>query len=151
LTLVGTTIPNPGKDQERNRGAELHKAVSARIGSAPFGDTGQFPDVFDQLLEVKLQTSSTIDLGLISPDSTEPLADLPGFHHYDVRYSVFYGSIEGANVRLEKLVLSVGSDFFSFFQRFEGNVSNEKRQIRLPRDFFAQAESLPDQGVDSGL
>jgi hypothetical protein len=49
---------------------------------------------------------------------------------------VFYGTVVGSEVRLNHLVLTRGADFFSFFQRFEGNVVNAKLQIRLPRDFF---------------
>ena len=67
---------NAGFDQERNRGAALHALVCKALGYAGYQDDGQFPDVRHQLLEVKLQTSPTIDLGLVRPDSTEPL-DVP--------------------------------------------------------------------------
>ena len=62
-----------GFDQERNRGAELHKLVCQRLGYLDYRDDGQFPDVRHQLLEVKLQSSPTIDLGLVCPDSEEAL------------------------------------------------------------------------------
>src|SRR5207245_592888 len=48
-TLVGTVIANPGIDQERNRGAALHELICGKIGGCQFADTGQFPDVVDQL------------------------------------------------------------------------------------------------------
>ena len=99
-------------------------------------DTGSFPDVVEQLLEVKLQTAATIDLGLVSPSDTTPLEFLPGVRHCDVRYAVYYGTIIGREVLLEHLVLIRGADFFSYFQRFEGRVLNAKLQIPLPRDFF---------------
>ena len=99
-------------------------------------DTGSFPDVMEQLLEVKLQTAATIDLGLVSPDDATPLEFLPGVRHCDVRYAVYYGTIVGREVRLDHLVLARGADFFSYFQRFEGRVVNAKLQIPLPRDFF---------------
>jgi hypothetical protein len=135
LTLVGSTIINPGIDQERNRGAALHQAICRLLKSAG-ADCGQFPDVPDQLLELKLQTASTIDLGLVCPDSEEKIAGLPKFRHCDVRYAVFYGSLIPAGVRLEHLILTTGADFFSFFRRFEGKVKNAKRQIPLPVGFF---------------
>jgi hypothetical protein len=135
LTLVGSTIVNPGIDQERNRGAALHKAICKCLKSR-WADCGQFPDIPDQLLEIKLQTASTIDLGLVCPDSKEKIADLPKFRHCDVRYAVFYGSLVPAGVRLEQLILTTGADFFSFFRRFEGKVKNAKLQIRLPAGFF---------------
>lgn len=72
-TLIGESFPDPGKDQERNRGAALHKLICERLGYSRYEDNGQFPDIRHQLLEVKLQTSPTIDLGLVLPDSTGPL------------------------------------------------------------------------------
>lgn len=135
-TLCGSTIPDPGKDQERNRGAALHRAICAKLGGMPFGDSGQFPDVPSQLLELKLQTSPTIDLGLVSPDNAEPLSESPDFRHCDIRYAVFYGTVVKNEVRLDHLVLATGEDFFSFFQRFEGKIKNKKIQMPLPRGFF---------------
>jgi hypothetical protein len=49
---------------------------------------------------------------------------------------VFYGAVVGNQVRLDYVVLTLGADFFSFFQRFEGKVVNTKLQIPLPRSFF---------------
>jgi len=74
-TIVGTTIFNPGIDQERNRGAALHEAICKCLNNS-WSDCGRFPDVPDQLLEIKLQTAPTIDLGLVCPDSTERIAGL---------------------------------------------------------------------------
>jgi hypothetical protein len=137
VKLVGERLSDPGLDQERNRGAALHRAVCGALGITEFCDTGSFPDVLEQLVEVKLQTSPTIDLGLVSPDDPTPLTFLPAIRHCDVRYAVFYGTIVGREVRLDHLVLTRGADFFSFFQRFEGKVVNAKLQIPLPVDFFA--------------
>lgn len=136
LKLAGKHLSDPGLDQERNRGAALHKAVYEALGIAKYKDTGNFPDVMEQLVEVKLQTAATIDLGLVSPDDATPLDFLPRVRHCDVRYAVFYGTIVGSQVRLDHLVLTHGADFFTYFQRFEGKVVNAKLQIPLPRDFF---------------
>ena len=100
-------------------------------------DSGQFPDVKEHLLEIKLQTSPTIDLGLVCPDSTEPIDDLPMFRHCDVRYAVFYGSLVPLGVQLKYVVLSTGADFFEHFHLFGGLVVNRKYQIPLPGDFFS--------------
>ncbi len=136
LKLVGKRLSDPGLDQERNRGAALHKAVCGTLGMSNYADTGSFPDVMEQLVEVKLQTAATIDLGLVSPDDATPLEFFPRVRHCDVRYAVFYGTVAGSEVRLDYLVLTRGADFFIFFQRFEGRVVNAKLQIPLPRDFF---------------
>jgi len=137
LKLVGTTIPNPGITQERNRGSSLHEAVCKTLGNLVWQDNGQFPDLKEHLLEIKLQTAPTIDLGLVCPDSTEPIDDLPMFRHCDVRYAVFYGTLVPRGVQLNHLVLCTGADFFDRFQLFGGLVTNKKYQIPLPSDFFS--------------
>ncbi len=143
-SLVGRSFANAGSDQERNRGAELHRMVCQALGYQSYADDGQFPDVRNQLLEVKLQTSPTIDLGLVEPASTEPLDlnDLPEgtVRHCDVRYAIFGASSANGQVTLTSLVLSTGEDFFKRFPRFEGKVLNKKIQIPLPRGFFGKAK-----------
>ena len=136
LSLIGKTMPDPGLDQERNRGGALHEAVCLALGMEEKRDTGTCPDVVEQLLELKLQTSPTIDLGLVSPDDESPLHNMPGVRHCDIRYAVFYGSTDGAEVDIQHIVLCAGKDFFKFFQRFEGKVINTKLQIPLPSSFF---------------
>ena len=124
---------------------------AASIGALVPGDGPRripIPDVRHQLLEVKLQTSPTIDLGLVTPESTEPL-DVPMLdgvqvRHCDVRYAIFYAKIEGGNVTLTHLLVSSGADFFKRFPQFQGKVLNAKLQIPLPAKFFAQTEGLPD-------
>ncbi len=91
--LVGKSFQDAGHDQERNRGAALHKLVCHELGYADYRDDGRFPDVRQQLLEVKLQTAPTIDLGLVCPNS-EAALDVPQIggqqiRHCDVRYAIF--------------------------------------------------------------
>jgi hypothetical protein len=138
--LVGRLIPDPGTDQERNRGGALHREICRAIGYKRTVDDGRFPDVRHQLLEVKLQTSHTIDLGLVTPSSEEPL-DIPQINtiqvrHCDVRYGLFYGRLEAKTVRLTHFFLTTGRDFFSRFPQFGGHILNRKLQIPLPKDFF---------------
>jgi hypothetical protein len=139
--LVGRLIVDPGIDQERNRGGELHREICQALGYKRTADDGQFPDVRHQLLEVKLQTSPTIDLGLVTPSSEEAL-DAPQINdvqirHCDVRYALFLGRSQGQGVMLTHFFLTTGRDFFSRFPQFGGRVLNRKLQIPLPRDFFA--------------
>ena len=138
--LVGQSFADAGFDQERNRGAALHRLVCSALGYSSYQDDGQFPDVRHQLLEVKLQTSPTIDLGLVRPNSTEPL-DVPmiggqQIRHCDVRYAVFYATIEKSAVNLTHLFLTTGEAFFSRFRQFQGKILNAKLQIPLPSSFF---------------
>ncbi len=138
--LVGQKFANAGVDQERNRGAALHRLVCTTLGYASYQDDGQFPDVRHQLVEVKLQTSPTIDLGLVRPNSTEaldvPMIEGKQIRHCDVRYAVFYGRVAAGQVELTHVFLSTGEGFFNRFPQFQGKVLNAKLQIPLPSDFF---------------
>lgn len=138
--LLGNRFADIGYDQERNRGASLHQLICQNLGYADFRDDGQFPDIRHQLLEVKLQTSPTIDLGLVCPDSDAKL-DVPKIEghqirHCDVRYALFYALTDGENVTLTHFFLVTGEQFFTRFPQFQGRVLNKKLQIPLPADFF---------------
>lgn len=138
--LVGKSFQYAGHDQERNRGAALHELVCRELGYADYRDDGRFPDVRQQLLEVKLQTSTTIDLGLVCPDS-EAALDVPQIggqqiRHCDVRYALFYAATDGATVTLTRFYLTTGQRFFSRFPQFQGKVLNKKLQIPLPANFL---------------
>jgi hypothetical protein len=138
--LVGQTFADAGVDQERSRGGALHRLVCGALGYASYQDDGQFPDVRHQLVEIKLQTSPTIDLGLVRPDSEAaldvPMIDGQQIRHCDVRYAVFCGRIADGQVELTHLLLTTGEAFFTRFPQFQGRVLNAKLQIPLPADFF---------------
>ena len=139
-SLIGTSFIDPGIDRERNRGAALHRLVCEHLGYASPQDDGQFPNVRHRLLEVKLQTSPTIDLGLVCPNSETPL-DVPmiqgqQIRHCDVRYALFYARTDGSTIALTNFFLTPGAAFFSRFPQFQGKVLNKKLQIPLPANFF---------------
>lgn len=87
-----------------------------------------------------MQTSPTIDLSLVRPDSEEPLdvakIDKTQLRHCDVRYAVVYGNTDNVNVKLTNIYLSTGQKFFTRFPQFGGKVLNKKLQIPLPLNFF---------------
>jgi hypothetical protein len=139
-SLIGRTFPDAGIDQERNRGAALHRLVCETLGYQIYADDGQFPDIKAEALEVKLQTSSTIDLGLVTPNSIAPL-DIPPIEgtqlrHCDCRYALFDAITDGSTVTIRRVYVTTGEAFFARFPQFGGKVRNTKRQIPLPRDFF---------------
>jgi len=140
-SLVGHKLRDLGYDQERNRGAELHKLVCMVLGYKEYQDDGRFPDIRNQLLEVKLQTSPTIDLGLVCPNSKEPLGDCKvngrEIRHCDVRYAIFYATTDGKNVELRNFYLTTGEAFFQRFEQFKGKGVNKKIQIPLPNGLFS--------------
>ncbi len=138
--LIGISFSDSGYDQERNRGAELHRLLCESLGYQNYRDDGRFPDIRHQLLEVKLQTSPTIDLGLVCPNSEEAL-DVPHLkghqiRHCDVRYAMYYAVTDGKKVTLTHFYLTTGEKFFDRFPQFQGKILNRKIQIPLPRDFF---------------
>lgn len=135
LRLVGAQLEY--STSERLRGERLHRLACEVLGLGSYADTGKFPDIVCQALEVKLQTSPTIDLGLVSPDSEEPAITLsPRLRHSDVRYLVAYATREAELLRVQQVVVATGAEFFEEFQRFGGLVQNRKLQLRLPNDFF---------------
>lgn len=138
LGLVGQELVDPGVTQDRSRGIVVQQLACLALGLGEYGDVGQFPDILCQALEVKLQLSPTIDLGLVLPDSTAAAQELgPELRHADARYSVIYGSrVSDDRIRIDAVVTTTGQEFFTEFQRFEGNVQNKKLQIPLPRDLF---------------
>lgn len=141
--LVGTRFPDVGRLQDRARGADLHRLVCQALRYQSYQDNGQFPDVRHQLLEVKLQTSPTIDLGLVLPES---LGAVKGVHrvgniqprHCDTRYALFGARVIDGWVELTHLYVVSGADFFTHFRQFQGLVQNQKIQIPLPRSLFGE-------------
>lgn len=140
VTLIGSSFPDVGVDQERNRGERLHRLACQTLGYSNFQESGQFPDVRHQLLEIKLQTSPTIDLGYVYPTSTEIL-NVPGqrgiqMRICDIRYAVFFAVTDGQNVTLMDVMVTTGESFFRHFELMQGKLRNKKIQIRLPADLF---------------
>ena len=138
LPLVGGTIRYLDAIQERNRGSELHAAICQKLGYPQYADDGSYPDIVHQLIEIKLQTSPTIDLGLHSPEDGQTVIRVAGhaFNSEDIRYVVFDGAVMGDVIRLNNLYVVNGRDFTSAFPLFKGKVQNKKRQIPLPKGFF---------------
>ena len=136
LPIVGSRINYINSLQERNRGAELHALICRQLGYSIYQDDGKYPDIANQWLEIKLQTSPTIDLGLHSPEDGEPIVTIGGttFYSSDIRYVIFDGSVKGNAVRLDRLYVVAGYEFSKYFPLFKGR--NAKIQLPLPLDFF---------------
>lgn len=136
LPMVGLSIEYLNPLQERNRGAELHALICEYLGYSIYEDDGNYPDIANQLLEIKLQTSPTIDLGLHSPENEESIVTIRDktFYSKDVRYVLFDGSVEDHYVSLNNLYVVAGYKFTEYFPLFKGQ--NAKIQLPLPIDFF---------------
>ncbi|MEG0528041.1 MAG: hypothetical protein RR531_11050 [Longicatena sp.] len=139
LPMVGKTISYIGAIQERNRGAELHSMICSHLGYSVFHDDGSYPDIANQLIEIKLQTSPTIDLGLHSPEDGAAVIngkDYTTFYSSDIRYVIFDGEVYGNRILLKNLYAVAGCDFTEFFPLFKGKGQNAKIQLPLPINFF---------------
>jgi hypothetical protein len=136
--LEKTTIPHIGSLQERNRGTILHQKICEKLGYKIFADKGTFPDILNQLIEVKLQTSPTIDLGLHNPGDAFRVFQYENtiFFTKDIRYVIFSGEKKDKNIKIKNMYISTGKDFTKHFNMFGGKVQNTKIQIPLPNDFF---------------
>ena len=112
--------------------------ICHKLGYANYKDDGTYPDIKNQLIEVKLQTSPTIDLGLHSPEDDELILTTGGYPFYsrDIRYVIFDGEIAGNFVELKKLYVISGVEFTSIFPLFKGKGVNKKIQLPLPVNFF---------------
>jgi hypothetical protein len=138
LLLEGRRIHDPGPTQDRLRGELLQEVTAKALGTERYANTGQWPDLRAQAIEVKLQTSPTIDLGLVLPSSTAAAPSLgPDLRHCDVRYVVVYATPAGTNeLLLSDVVVTTGEHFFQEFVQFGGLTVNRKLQLHLPDAFF---------------
>jgi hypothetical protein len=136
--LEGATFADLGAVQDRNRGAGLHLMISEILGYGSCDDDGSYPDIRNQLLEIKLQTSPTIDLGLHSPEDKEVIFQSGDdiFISADVRYAIVSANIVDEQIVMEKVFVVNGENFTKYFPLFGGKVTNSKLQIPLPANFF---------------
>lgn len=137
--IIWLKFENAWLDQERNRAAELHSLVCKYLWYSNFKDNWQFPDILNQLLEVKLQTSPTIDLWKHCPNSKEKIMTIEdkNIYYEDVRYIIVYWTTKNDMVEITNISIVSGVDFFSRFPQFQGNIVNKKIQLPLPKNFFS--------------
>jgi len=105
--LIGQTIPPAAT---KTRGQTLEGMVAKALGySVTEGEllAGGFPDIRNQALEVKIQDSPTVDLGLYSPEFEEPIRNCDGFTTQTARYLIVLTNPE--TYKIEGLVLCPGS------------------------------------------
>lgn len=139
VPLIGDSIKTQNLVQERTIADVAQELVCKKLGYTICKDDGQFPDIPNQLLEVKLQMSSTIDLGLHRPDSDEETNYSIGKTKIKVsmcRYLVIIAHRNNSDVIIDDLVITSGKRFFDIFTLFGGKVTNAKLQIPLPSNFW---------------
>ncbi len=93
---------------------------------------GGFPDINNQLLEVKVQDSPTVDLGRFSPEKEEVVIEEKNLTTFDVRYLI--ALTDPKTEIIEGIILSPGEKLGEVFSY----VSNQsyKCQRAIPMSFF---------------
>lgn len=126
--LLGTKLQS---SDTKNRGQILERKTMALLGYKS-NLVGGYPDVPNQLLEVKVQDSPTIDLGKFSPEFEEVVYS--NITTKDIRYLIALTNSK-TNV-IESVVLMSGKelgDIFSFISD-----TSFKCQRSIPMSFFEE-------------
>lgn len=122
-------------DTTKNRGQALELIVAKALGyDISENDllAGGYPDIKNQLLEIKIQDSQTVDLGLYSPQFEEKLPDLGEITTRDIRYLITLMNPETS--RVNGLILCSGADLGKHFSYIAD--TSYKSQRSIPMAFF---------------
>ena len=119
----------------KNRGQALERKVLELLGYKTSETDllyGSFPDIPNQLLEVKVQDTQTVDLGKFTPEKEEIINTKLNLTTYDVRYLI--ALTNPVTELIEGVVLSPGEKLGEVFSY----VSDEsyKCQRSIPMAFF---------------
>lgn len=119
----------------KNRGQALEKKVLELLGYE-IKETdllyGAFPDIRNQLLEIKVQDTQTVDLGRFSPEKEEIVIENAALTTFDVRYLIAL-----TNPRteiIEGIILSPGEKLGEVFSYV--SAESYKCQRAIPMAFF---------------
>lgn len=128
-SLLGKKLSNA---DTKTRGQELERLVATLLGYQ-VNDTlvGGYPDIPNQLLEIKVQDSPTVDLGKYSPSNPVVINTGLNITTEDIRYLIALtdklGNIEG-------IILCPGNKLGNLFTFVNG--TSYKCQRSIPMDFF---------------
>lgn len=119
----------------KTRGQLLERMVATLLGYSE-EDTlvGGYPDLPNQLLEIKLQESPTIDLGAHSPQTKEVICRASKITTQDIRYFIALTNPESGTI--EGIVLTSGKELGHYFSYVPSK--SYKCQRNIPMDFFEQ-------------
>lgn len=116
----------------KQRGQELEKIIATKLGYTLNDDSliGGYPDIRNQMLEVKVQDSQTIDLGRYSPQFKETI--LNDFNTENMRYLIALTNPD--TEMIEGVILCPGSSLGKYFSYVSD--TSFKCQRGIPMDFF---------------
>jgi hypothetical protein len=119
----------------KNRGQALERMTLELLGyKVQENDLlfGGFPDIKNQLLEVKVQDSPTVDLGKFSPENEEMVVESENLTTFDVRYLI---ALTNPNTEIiEGIILSPGEKLGELFSYVSDQ--SYKCQRSIPMSFF---------------
>lgn len=119
----------------KNRGQALERKVLELLGY-PSSDSellyGAFPDIPNQLLEVKVQDTQTVDLGKFSPENEEIIINDINITTFDIRYLIALTNPETEII--EGIILSPGEKLGELFSYVSDQ--SYKCQRSIPMDIF---------------
>lgn len=128
--LIGKTLTAA---DTKTRGQELERLVIELLGyKSEKNLMGGFPDVPNQLLEIKVQDAQTIDLGRYSPQFVEVIDSNMDLSTEDVRYLI--ALTNPLNHVIEGVILSCGESLGENFTYV--SASSYKCQRAIPMEFF---------------
>ena len=127
--IIGMTLK--GVDT-KNRGQYLERIVIQLLGyKLDERLAGGYPDIPNQLLEVKVQDTQTVDLGKYSPETKQDL-QCEGFSTQDVRYLI--ALTEPTTHKIVGIVLASGEELGNNFTYVSSK--SYKCQRSIPMSFF---------------
>lgn len=133
--LLNLKVKKLGSGKERIIGQFAEKKVAELLGYRHYTitDTGNHPDLINQLLEVKFQYSPTIDLGQNLPTENDVIK---GFEEIDsrlthrhVRYCLILACEYDDYYEIISIIITSGMDFEKFFTICKG--TNFKVQFKI--------------------
>jgi hypothetical protein len=119
----------------KNRGQALERMVLELLGYDIKDNEllyGAFPDIRNQLLEVKVQDSPTVDLGRFSPEKEELVIEEKNLTTFDVRYLIALTNPKTEII--EGIILSPGERLGEIFSYV--STESYKCQRNIPMSFF---------------
>lgn len=119
----------------KNRGQALERMILELLGYKTEKTEslyGGFPDIKNQLLEVKVQDSPTVDLGMFSPEKEEIVIAEKNLTTFDVRYLIALTNPKTEII--EGIILSPGEKLGEIFSYVSDQ--SYKCQRAIPMAFF---------------
>jgi hypothetical protein len=134
--LIGRKLENSAT---KNRGQSLERLILGLLGykMSDFENlVGGFPDIPNQLLEVKVQDAQTVDLGRFTPEREELVVSENNLTTFDVRYLIALTNPK-TNI-IEGVIIAPGEKLGEIFT-YVSDMSY-KCQRSIPMSFFNHYE-----------